>query len=327
MFSSTFGRTSVSWYTVKRQNRRPPCVNAASVGLHRLAARDTRTVELVLSGDRPLGEAAFLSGAGSDSLAIDATKLTFACPLDLAGIVATAHWAASCAIRVILELPSDPAATAYLQRMDVLRRMPTRTKIVGRVPPDARADHRGSLMEVTALNETNVDDLSERLGPLVTEFYADRSEAGAAVFRACSELMSNATEHGLSDRGAFMAAQLHTGRTTGLARLEFAVCDTGIGVMNHLRQNPKYAYLHRDELAIAKAMEAGVTGVKSGKRGHGLSDAITDTSHYGRVDFQIRSGRGEVRVAGTPRGHKIAMNDRPDQTSGTWAWLTHYPPS
>src|SRR5579875_1190831 len=77
-------------------DRLPTGVNAASLGLHRIAARDTRAVELVLVGDRPLGEAAFLSGAGSDSLAIDATKLTFACPLDLAGIVATAHWAASC---------------------------------------------------------------------------------------------------------------------------------------------------------------------------------------------------------------------------------------
>jgi hypothetical protein len=288
-------------------------------------------VELVLVGDRPLAVAAFLSGAGSDSLVIDATKLTFACPLDLAGIVATAQWAASSAIRVTLQLPSDPAATAYLQRMDVLRQMPERTRIVGRLPLDARADHRDSLMEVAALNEKNVNDLSERLGPLVTGSYKDRSEAGAAVFRACSELMSNATEHGLSDRGAFMAAQLHTGRTTGAPRLEFAVCDMGIGIMRHLRRNPKYAYLVRDELAIAKAMEAGVSGVKSGKRGNGrgngLSDAIEDTRHYGRVDFQIRSGKGEVRVAGTPEGHKTSKSDRPDQTAGTWAWLTHYLPN
>jgi hypothetical protein len=281
-------------------------------------------VELVLVGRRPLADAAFLSGAGSESLTIDATKLTFACPLDLTGIVATAHWAASGATRVALLLPSDPDAAAYLQRMDVLRQMPARTRIVGRVPPDGRTDHRGSLMEVTPLNERNVDDLSERLGPLVTGFYRDRSEAGAAVFRACSELMSNATEHGVSERGAFMAAQVHTGRTTRSPRLEFAVCDTGIGIMNHLRQNPSYAHLYRDEVAIETAIQAGVSGVRSGSRGNGLSDAVTDTSRHGRVDFQIRSGRGEIRVAGTPEGHKSCMGDRPDQTSGTWAWLTHH---
>jgi hypothetical protein len=304
-----------------------PLVNLSVLKQHRATTRDTHPVELVLAGDRPLAEAAFLSGSGNYSLVINATKLTFACPLDLAGIVATAHWAASCEIRVTLELPTDPAATAYLQRMDVLRQMPTRTQILGRVPPDARGDHHGSLMEVAALNERNVNDLSERLGPLVTGCYRDHSEAGAAVFRACSELIGNATEHGVSDRGAFMAAQVHTCRTSGLSRLEFAVCDTGIGIMNHLRHNPKYQYLTRDEVAIDKAIQAGVSGVTSATRGNGLSDVVSDTRRYGRVDFQIRSGRGEVRVAGTPENYKTSMSDRLDQTSGTWAWLTHYLPN
>ncbi|HJQ46901.1 MAG TPA: hypothetical protein VJ870_11350 [Amycolatopsis sp.] len=284
-------------------------------------------VQLVLAGERPLAESAFLSGTGPDSLVIDATKLTFACPLDLAGIVATAHWAASDAIRVTLRLPADPSATSYLQRMDVVRQMPARTQIEGQLPPEARTDHRRRLMEVTALNERNVNDLSEWLGRLVMGFYKDHPKAGAAVFRACSELMGNATEHGLSDRGAFMAVQLYSGRTTGPARLEFAVCDTGIGIMNHLRRNPQYDYLSRDELAIQKAMEEGVSGVEAGERGNGLSDAVGDTRKYGGVDFQIRSGRGEVRVAGTPDSQRTTCSGRRDQTSGTWAWLTHHLPT
>jgi hypothetical protein len=280
-------------------------------------------MELVLVGRMPLTEAAFVSGVGSNDLIIDATKLTFACPLDLTGIVATAHWAASASMRVTLRLPSDQDAASYLQRMDVLRQMPARTQIPGRIPPDARADRRDSLLEVTALNEKNVNDLSERLGPLVTELYKDCSRAGAAVFRACSELMSNATEHGSSEQGAFMAAQLYSGRTTGAPRLEFAVCDTGIGIMNHLRRNPAHEHLSRDELAIARAMEAGVSGVGPEPRGNGLSDAVKDTRHYGRVELQVRSGRGQVRVTGTTTSHTSSPSTRPDQTSGTWAWLTH----
>jgi hypothetical protein len=249
--------------------------------------------------------------------------LEFACPLDLAGIVAWAHWAASATIPVTLKMPQAASMASYLQRMDVLRHMPSRIRILGRVPPDARSDHSGTLLEVTALNQGNVDDLTERLGPLVTGFYGIETEAGATVFRACSELMGNATEHGSSDRGAFMAAQLHTGTTTDGSRLEFAVCDTGVGVMEHLRTNPKYAHYKQDKHAIAKAMEPGVSGIRGDKRGNGLSDVIEHTRRFGEVDVQIRSGKGEVRVHGSPQKHSESLFDRPDQTSGTWAWLTH----
>jgi hypothetical protein len=282
-------------------------------------------VELALVGTRPLADAALISPGGpQDSLVIDATHLTFACPLDLAGMVATAHWAAAeCSLPVVLKMPNDPNSASYLQRMDVLRHMPSRTLILGHVPPEGRGDHRGTLLEVTALNHRNADDLAEVLGPLVESFYAGHSDGAAnAVFLACGELLSNAVEHGDSATGAFIAAQTYTGNTTEGQRFEFAICDTGIGVMQHLRRNPRHSYLTRDELAIKEAMKAGVSGVGS-DRGNGLSDVIERTRAHGVVSFQIRSGRGEVRVAGTPESHTEVPKDRPDQTSGTWAWLSH----
>lgn len=287
------------------------------------SARHTSGVELILAGGVPLVGGAFLSGSDPNVLVLDATMLEFACPLDLAGIVAWAHWSASGSMPVTLKMPQDASMASYLQRMDVLRHMPSRIRILGRVPPDARSEQSGTLLEVTALNQGNVDDLAERLGPLVTGFYGSNTEAGATVFRACSELMGNATEHGSSERGAFMAAQLHTGTTTEGSRLEFAVCDTGMGVMEHLRTNPEYAHYNQDKHAIAKAMEAGVSGIRGDKRGNGLSDVIEHTRRFGEVDFQIRSGKGEVRVHGSPQKHLESQFDRPDQTAGTWAWLTH----
>lgn len=286
-------------------------------------------MELLLVGERPLTQAAFLSGEGPDRLVIDATKLTFASPLDLAGIVSAAHWAASDAIPVTFRLPTDLNMASYLQRMDVLRQMPSRTSILGHIPPDARNDHRRRLVEVTALNAGNMDDLAEKLGPFVTSFYESHSQAaGASVFKACSELMGNAAEHGASEEGAFLAAQVYTGKTTKGPRLEFAVCDTGIGVMNHLRQNPEHAHFTRDELAIAKAIQAGVSGMSTAGRGNGLSDAVRDAQSDGRIDLTIRSGKGEVKVIRVESGEPVATNhDRPDQTSGNWAWLTHQSPS
>lgn len=264
------------------------------------------------------------SGTGSNLLLIDTTGLTFACPLDLAGIVASAHSAASHSVPVELRLPADMSMAAYLQRMDVIRQMPPRTRVVGKVPLDARADQTKRLIEVTALSERNMDTQAEKLGPVITDFYAGYSEGGgAAVFKACSELMGNATEHGLSERGAFFAMQLYTGTTTECPRLEFAVCDTGIGVMRHLRRNPLFEHLTRDELAIARAFDQGVSGVASDRRGNGLYDAVEDARKYGKVDVHIRSGRGDVLVSGDRTGRTVTTHDRPDQTEGTWAWLTH----
>lgn len=282
-------------------------------------------MELVLVGDKPLATAAHLSFAGGTSaLVIDATRLLFACPLDLAGLVATAHWASSASMAVTLRLPTDSNTASYLQRMDVLQLMPSRTRVTGRVPPDARTDLGSRLLEVTPLSSANVDGVAEKLGRLITAFYADYSEsAGHVVYRACGELLANATEHGTSDTGAFVAVQTYTGGTTGGPRLEFAVCDTGIGVLDHLRQNARYDYLTRDELALSKAMEAGVSGVGA-DRGNGLSDLIDDTRHHGQLQFEMRSGRGEIKVTGSPEASSEKLNDRLDQTAGTWAWLAHW---
>ena len=279
---------------------------------------------MVLFGAAPMAEAAFLAlESGTDALTIDATKLTWACPLDLAGIVATAHWAAGCAMPVTLKMPADGPTASHLQRMDVLRLMPPRTQIAGRVQLDAQFEHQPRRLEVTPLNPANASDVAERLGHLITASYAEHSiSAGRVLFRACGELITNAVEHGVGKPGAFLAAQAHVGSPSERPRLEFAVCDTGIGILQHLRQNPRLAYLHRDEIAISKAMEAGVSGVGD-DRGNGLSDLIEHTRVHGEIDFQIRSGQGEVRVKGSPAAHSEEPRHRPDQTSGTWAWLSH----
>lgn len=284
-------------------------------------------MEMLLSGSRPLVEAAFLGGSGSGTLVIDATGLADACPLDVTGIVATAQWAKASAIQVTLAMPEDEMAAAYLHRMRVIELMPPSTRIQGRVPTTDHRDRRADVMEVTALNPGNINDLAERLGPMVTEFYSDRfTTVGAAVFRACSELMDNATEHGHSDPGAFIAAQTYPETASQGRRMEFAVCDTGIGIMNHLHRNPRYAHLTKDRVAIAKALKAGVSGVGADLRGNGLSDAIEDSRREGSVGLQIRSGGGEVRVTASLTHRNDRQLDRPDQTSGTWAWLTHQLP-
>lgn len=285
-------------------------------------------MELALFGRTPTATGAFLNfGTGTSTLLIDSSRLEFGCPLDLAGILATAHWAADLNLAVTFKLPVDPNVASYMQRMDVLRQMPETTRFIGRLPADNRTDLRGRLMEATRLNAGNINDVSERLGYLLTEFYAPYSEAaGGAVFRACGELLDNAAEHGVSEAGAFVAAQTYTGLTTSSPRVELAVCDTGVGVLQHLRRNSAYAYLTSDQPALQRALERGVSGVGS-DRGNGLSDVIGDTSKHGRIRFEMRSGRGQITVDGVNDAHKVKTSPRMDDTYGTWAWLTHMIPN
>jgi hypothetical protein len=280
-------------------------------------------MELVLVGDRPLAMvAAMFTFAGPHTLLIDATRVGFVCPLDLAGMLAIAHWAWASQMPVTLLLPREEGAVSYFQRMDVLRRMPPRTKIVGRIPLETRTDLRHRLLEAAPLNKDTADDLAEKVGNLVTAHYPDT--AGPVVARACNELLDNAVDHGASPEGAFLAAQAYTGATTGHPRLELAVCDTGIGVLQHLRQNPKHQHLVTDERALAKALRDGVTGTAD-KRGNGLGDLIKHGRRHGPIRFHMRSGRGELTVTATHASgsQTIAPRSRVDQTPGTWAWLSH----
>ncbi|MFC3898143.1 hypothetical protein ACFOWZ_42305 [Lentzea rhizosphaerae] len=277
-------------------------------------------MELNLIGDKPLATAAMLNLVGPEVLVIDAREIGFVCPLDLAGVLAIAHWASAVAIPVIFRLPREPNTASYFQRMDVLRRMPLHTQIVGRIAPEKRVDLPHRLLEVSPLTRATVDDLAEKVGYLITAFYPP--DVGPALTKACNELLDNAVEHGESDEGAFIAAQTYTGATTKQPRLELAVCDNGIGVLQHLRQNPAHQHLNSDVYALEEALKDGVTGT-SDTRGHGLGDLIDGGGKYGTIRFHIRSGTGEITVTAGDQPRTVSRRPRPDQTRGTWAWLSH----
>ncbi|MET7281870.1 hypothetical protein ABZS29_26790 [Kribbella sp. NPDC005582] len=283
-------------------------------------------MELVLNGDQPLMTAVIPTFAsGTDALLIDAARMGFVSPLDVAGILAIAHQAASMGLPVTFTIPVDANVAAYLQRMDVLRGLPLKTRLIGRV---ASADRnvRRRLLEATPLDQDNAASVCERLGNLVMDYYGNMSAAaGTAVWQACGELVSNAVEHGSSPLGSFVAAQAYSGATTGVARFEFAVCDTGIGVLQHLRSNPHWAFLASDEPALKQAMMAGVSGTRE-ERGHGLSDVIAGTQKHGTIRFEMRSGAGQIEVIGARDGAKTVASPRNDRTNGTWAWLQHEMP-
>src|SRR5439155_16664799 len=128
------------------------------------------------------------------------------------------------------------------------------------------------------MSPMTVDGLVNRLGRMITEHFA--GVVAGPVFRGVGELIDNAVSHGDSQIGAFVAAQSYTGAISGRPGFEFAVCDTGMGVLDHLRGNPKYALVPDAPTALAYAIRPGVTGT-SEPRGYGVADLLQITRRGG----------------------------------------------
>jgi hypothetical protein len=118
-----------------------------------------------------------------------------------------------------------------------------------------------------------------------------------------------------------VCAQAYSGRTTGARRLEVAVCDTGIGVLAHLRRNPAYQHLYNCAQALECALKPGVTGTRDQVRGNGLPDLLRLSRHTSAGRLILRSGDGLARVG--KRQNIATTQCWPTRTpiTGAWAWL------
>ncbi|MFC1414149.1 hypothetical protein ACEZCY_33875 [Streptacidiphilus sp. N1-12] len=260
-----------------------------------------------------------LRADGQAALTIDARRLRFASPLDLAAATALAHTHSATGADVALMLSADCAVTSYLQRMDLLERLPGGTRIVGPVPFDERQDCSSTLLEITVLTPETADAVGQRIGHVAKASLG--AGVGARVSRSIGELIDNAVSHGSGRCGAFIAAQAYSGKTTGYRRLEVAVCDTGIGVLEHLRRNPEHADAATSAEAMRRALRPGVSGTED-RRGNGLPDLMNHAGRAGPARLVLRSGDGLLR-AGRLRSNASAIKGLSTSTrvDGTWAWL------
>ena len=202
--------------------------------------------------------------------------------------------------------------------MDVIRRLPAGITIDGSLPEEQRTDCSRTLLEVSPLLPTTVEELVNQVGRLTSE-QLTTGVAGLA-FRGAGELIDNASSHGHSQIGAFLCAQTYTGATSGRPGFEFAVCDTGIGVLAHLRRNPAYLGLQDSPSALACALQPGVSGTMD-QRGNGLADLLQFRHNGGVGRLVLRSGYGIASVAQRGRYRRDAYAAAATGTTGTWAWL------
>jgi hypothetical protein len=271
----------------------------------------TRRITPVQLQDRP-GE-----------LLLDARALAFASPLDLAAMVALAHSAEARGLKTTLIAPDDPDIACYLERMNVIANLPPGSRVSGVIPVQGRIDRTDILVEVLPISAATVKDLEDHVGRVALG-HLD-APAGRLAFGSIGELIDNAVSHGDSDIGAFAAAQAYTGRTTGRRGVEFAICDTGIGVLEHLRRNARHRDLRTDRAALVQAMQRGVTGTDD-RRGNGLADLFKVTETAGYTRLVLRSGRGLASVVARQHDQRRRDVEAADRIRGTWAWLrVRYP--
>jgi hypothetical protein len=277
------------------------------------------TMRIELAGRQPLlRRDVRVQNRDEGCLVLDARRLRFASPMDLAATVALAHTAAAKGKRISFRMPQDADVASYLQRMDVIKHLPAGAVVEGSPQMGQRTDCSLVLLEVSLLSPATVEDLVTRVGQLTAAHFG----AGIAglVFRGIGELIDNAVSHGHSRLGAFLSAQAYTGATSGHPGLEFAVCDTGIGVLAHLRGNPKYAHTPDALNALACALQPGVTGTNE-PRGYGLADLLQITRGGGLGRLVLRSGDGIASVVLRRQGPREAYGTAIPATEGTWAWL------
>ncbi|MFD4197646.1 hypothetical protein [Amycolatopsis thermoflava] len=276
-------------------------------------------IELV--GRRPLLRRLCFVEPEAGSLVLDARQLTFASPLDLAAMVALARAAGARGEHVQLITPRDRNVASYLERLDVISGLPPGADVVGDLPGGPRADLADRLLEVTPLRPDGANQLSERMGRMLTRHYGD---LGRRYFSGVGELIDNAISHGVSSLGAFVAAQVYTGATSGRPGIEFAVCDTGVGVRAHLGHTLADDVLVDDVAALEAALRPGVTGTRE-KRGHGLNDLWRAVPKGGFARLQLRSGKGLASVVGDGGSRRPACVPSDVEVAGTWAFLRVHP--
>jgi hypothetical protein len=223
---------------------------------------------------------------------IDLTTLEWVTPFEVAGLAALYARLDRLGRAPTITLPKNAEVKSYLVDIGFDKVVPARWGKGG-----------GSRVEPPWLPLTRIDrsedwdDLLRDLWPAAADLLGD-AKVTAHTMEMMSELIDNAATHGRSSAGAFVCAQRYTGATSGLSPgIWIGIADSGIGIPDHLRRNPKYKPIQDDRELIRLARQPWVTGTTE-RRGWGLVEAFQDAAQAGPSRVVMRSGRaqGEFRL-------------------------------
>lgn len=263
------------------------------------------------------GEVLGLAPLDAPEIHIDLSALRFVEPLFLLRLRAFMDWHAARGHEVVVEPPADRDVHMYMSRMGIADGLPDSCTCP--TLPHRVRDRRDVLIPVRCLlNPDDSDSLDAELGDLLNaHFDGPLARLGEAFTMSASELTDNATTHGTSATGGYVAAQRYQRN-----RCVLAIADTGIGIPNHIRQVEPW--LQDDGQAIARATEPAITAADDRDitpRGYGyqhIIDTMIDTAvPQGQLRVWSGSGRFELTVR---NGHQRLKRGRSTvaRTPGTW---------
>jgi hypothetical protein len=119
--------------------------------------------------------------------------------------------------------------------------------------------------------------------------------AASQLSAALGEMLSNIVEHSEARNTGLVAFQVRDGC------FEFVVADQGIGALQSLRTNERFATLTSDREALPRVLERGCSRYSEPGRGHGFDDMFRGlANHNGHLRF--RSGDAAVLIDGINPG-------------------------
>lgn len=119
--------------------------------------------------------------------------------------------------------------------------------------------------------------------------------AASQLSAALGEMLSNIIEHSEACATGLVAFQARDGC------FEFVVADQGIGALQSLRTNERFAALTFDREALPRVLEGGCSRYNDPGRGHGFDDMFRGlANHNGHLRF--RSGDAAVLIDGISPG-------------------------
>jgi len=181
----------------------------------------------------------------------------------------------------IVSLPEHEPARLQFHQMELDKflseRITTKNEHIPTVP----------IQQITSSRKS----VTDKIVKLVAEQMVLPHWISESIYFAIHELLLNITNHCGVQLGNYICANTIPEKQI----IQICVLDSGIGILQSLKKNQKYAYLTNDIEAIHKSLEYGVTSIKDEERGIGL-DNLLQLIRSNKGEMQIVSGTGMISI-------------------------------